>query len=824
MKRKAAREPDPLSRYRARRDFSATPEPTGQPRAPGRRLIVQRHLARRDHYDLRLEMDGVLKSWAVTRGPSADPRDRRLAVRTEDHPLDYADFEGLIPKGQYGGGTVVLWEYTTFTPLNGDPAEAVEKGEIKFLAHGERMRGRWVLVRMKTREKRENWLLIKERDEYAEQDDALTARFPNSIVSGRSREEIESDGAAAVWDSHARNAPDARGAGLRKRLPAPAFVAPSLCTSAERPPEGDDFLFEMKYDGYRVELAVGDGARLYTRSGLDWSAKFPGVLAAARALPCRAALVDGEAVAFDRKGLSDFPALVAALESRRARDVVFVAFDLLMLDGKDLRARPLEKRKEKLRALLADAPPALRFAEHVAGSGARVFAQAAASGAEGVVAKRANAPYRSGRTRDWLKIKACPREDVLAIGYMPSPDTKFRSLLAAVETPDGLRYAGRIGTGYGARTREMIWPRLKANATTRAPHVRNPALLPRDAVFLAPPLRAEVRFGGWTGDGLMRQARFLSLREDAPVQEAPTKATTMQCRTTMQRKTTGAAPVLVTHPERVIFPDDGVTKGDVAAYYEAVADRLLPHLANRPVSLVRTPDGIDAQTFFQRHPLKGMTRGVIAVKDGDRTYIALDGAEGLRTAAQFSAIELHGWMCRADRIDHPDRMVFDLDPDDDLTFADVRRAARDIADHLEAVGLAAWPMLSGGKGVHVVAPLDRSLPFTDVETFAAGFARGLARQKPDRYIATMSKAKRKGRIFIDWLRNKKSATAVLPWSLRARKGAPVATPVGWKELARIRSASAFDIRTAPRRGDPWESFFETRQTIPRAAIDLVRGQ
>jgi bifunctional non-homologous end joining protein LigD len=803
---------DALADYRAKRDFSVSPEPQGGASKGARpRLIVQRHFARREHFDLRLEMDGVLKSWAVTRGPSANPADRRLAVRTEDHPLDYGDFEGLIPKGEYGGGTVMLWEDTTYEMQNGDPLAALEKGEIKFAAEGTRMRGGWVLVRMKPREKAENWLLIKERDAFAEATDDLVDRFETSVATGRTREEIERGAKAKRVRAPAARAKAAYWTDKPiASAPTPRFIPPQLCETSETPPEGAEWIYELKYDGYRLELATGaDGARVYTRSGLDWTARFPGLARAVFALPCRNALLDGEAVVFDEKGLSDFAALVAALEAGHGAQVEFVAFDLLILDEKDLRDAPLRERKRRLKALLAKGGGAIRYADDIEGDGARVFEQATEAGAEGIIAKRADAAYRSGRFSDWQKIKGDFREDVLIIGFRPSEKGEsFASLVAARETPEGLRYVGRIGTGYGAATRRKLAPLLTRRASQPPTTVAAAERIPKGAVFLETPFRAEVRFGGWTMDGQMRQARFLGKREDRPVKAAEP-----------------AAPKLsrITHADRVVFPADGITKGEIAAYYDAVAPRMAPHLLDRPVSLLRAPENIE-DLFFQRHPLKGMTRGIVKVPNDGEPYIALDGALGLHTAAQFGAIEIHGWMSLAHDLDHPDRMVFDLDPDEDLPFREVTMAATELRDHLAGIGLMSWPMITGGKGVHVVAPLDRSLAYADTEVFAAGFARGLARQEPKRFVATMNKRRREGRIFIDWLRNKKSATAILPWSLRARPGAHVATPLSWEKLGKVDSAQAFDIRTALKVGDDWRGFFETSQTIAPGALAFMRAQ
>ncbi len=440
-----------------------------------------------------------------------------------------------------------------------------------------------------------------------------------------------------------------------------------------------------------------------------------------------------------------------------------------------------------------------------------VFREATDAGAEGIIAKRGDRPYRSGRFADWLKIKGDFREDVVIIGYRSSEKAEsFASLIAAKETPQGLRYVGRIGTGYGAQTRKALEPLLARRAAGR-PDVAVLDKAPKGAIFLAEPFPAEVRFGGWTMDGQMRQARFLGVRED------------MRKRAEPMAGANPPKPARVTHADRVVFPADGVTKGEIADYYAAIAPRMIPHLAGRPISLLRAPDTIE-ELFFQRHPLKGMTKGIIKVPDDGAPYIALDGATGLHTAAQFGAIEIHGWMSLARDLDRPDRMVFDLDPDEDLPFAQVVRAAADIRDFLESIGLRAWPLITGGKGVHIVAPLDGSLAYADTEVFAAGFARGLARQEPKRFVANMSKRRRAGRIYIDWLRNKKTATAILPWSLRARPGATVATPLSWNALAAVDGAGAYDIHTAPMVEDGWSGFFDVRQTISHGALAFIRAE
>ena len=890
-----------LAAYRARRDFARTAEPPPEPQArmvsaedsghAAGMFVVQHHWARRDHFDFRLELDGVLVSFAVTRGPSLDPSERRLAVRTEDHPLAYASFEGTIPKGEYGGGTVMLWDHGTWRPLDADPAAALARGELKFELYGERMLGRWVLVRMNVERGRENWLLIKEKDDFASRTEDLVAAHDRSVATGRSRAEIEAGG--AVWHSNrgkdgkaaAVEAPrEKRSGGAEAGAPPtgtatsarlPAAVPPMLCDTRAEAPTGDDWIHEIKYDGYRLEAAVdGAAVRLTTREGLDWTARFPSIARALGRLGLDRTLLDGEAVVFDGSGLSDFPALVAALD-RDGGAIAYVTFDLIVDRGQSIADRPLVERKRLLESRLARADGvAVRVAAHVVGNGPEVFAQAIDGGAEGIVSKRATSPYRSGRGTAWAKVKGDRREDVVVVGYTPSDRRPFKSLLVAIEENGGLRYVGRIGSGFGTDELSRTRARLDALHRDRPPPMAASELVPKGVVFVEPRLRAEVAAAGFTGDRQIRQGRFLGWREDrapfdlgeaaadkgrramaktggkgepggpetppsAPKTTkvdpgiAPAKAGGSQKARGARAATmkTGAAPDAaallqrISHGDRVVFPEVGVTKRQVADYYLAVADRILPHLDGRPVSFVRAPEGIAAETFFQRHPLPGMKRGLTRIPDrwgrhGD--YLALDGLEGLITAAQFGVVELHGWGARLPELDRPDRMVFDFDPDEGLAFDAVRRAAHEVRAALAAVGLESFAMASGGKGLHVVVPLDGSQDWDVIGDFSAGLARGLARADPARYVAVASKAKREGRIYVDWLRNRRSATAIVPWSLRARPTASVAVPIAWDEVDTIAAPNAFDIHSAPGRKDPGAGFFETRQRIDPAALAYLK--
>ena len=798
-----------LSIYHGKRDFDKTPEPNGakSPKA-GRKLVVQQHFARQTHFDLRLEIDGVLVSWAVTRGPSANPHDKRLAVRTEDHPLSYGSFEGLIPKPQYGGGTVILWEYGTYKPLNGPTNTSLAAGHIKFEALGHRLKGAWALVRMKSEEKRENWLLIKERDEFAENDDTIGIRFSEGVLSGLSREEIE----------HGAMAPRSI-ASLPKtsKSSVPAFVPPQLCGTEDQVPIGKDWAFEMKYDGYRLLIAVGGGeARIYTRSGLDWSHKFAPLAKAAAKLPIGQGLLDGEAVVFNKVGISDFPALVAALERQKTSAVTFVAFDLLQLNGEDIRSLSYEERKHRLRTAVPFSSEIIRYGDHTIGNGENLFRAATEAGAEGIIAKLKTASYRSGRSNDWLKIKGDLRDDVEIIGFMPSlKHESFASLLAAKKINEHLTFVGRIGTGYNSKNRPYIQKHLNA-VSQSAGKLFRAEKIPKNSKFIEKPFGAEVRYGGWTADNQMRQARFIAIQNDRTVRQKFKGQNAMQ----------NSPKVLqsiwhITHPDRVLFPKDAITKGDIAVYYDHVQAMILSHLKNRPISLLRVPESIEQETFFQRHPLKGMTRGVEEFGSANERYFALAGEEGLSAAVQFGTIEFHGWNATLPTLDHPDRMIFDLDPDTKVPFDKVKSAAFLLRDYLLAAKLESWPLISGGKGIHIVVPLNQTNKSTDVENFCKQFAKRMESEKPDLFLANMSIAKRKGKIFIDYLRNRKKATAIIPWSVRARPGAPIAAPLSWDHVANANSASDYNIKNIPS-PEGWKTFWSTDQRIPEAILKLLK--
>ncbi len=779
----AAAESDTLAIYNAKRDFSRTPEPAGAlAQGQANSFIVQKHDATRLHWDFRLEVDGVLKSWAITRGPSLDPNEKRLAVRTEDHPLSYSDFEGVIPQGEYGGGTVMLWDRGTWSPVAGKSAADLAKGHLHFVLDGERMRGEWMLIRLKPRgrEKRENWLLRKVEDDFAGATDALVEEGLTSVASGRTMAEI-SDGKAAK----AKAPPKRIKRNVKRAAAMPVFREPQLCTLRDTVPTGDAWLHEIKFDGYRVMIATGGGkATIFTRTGLDWTDKFPAIAKAAARLP-GAALIDGEVVAF-KDGRPDFSTLKTAISE--GGDMVFMAFDLIEQDGDDIGESSTLDRKERLRVLLNDAPDAIRFSEHVIGKGEALLEQMCRDGLEGVVSKRADAPYRSGRARAWIKVKCVQRGRFRIVGWLPSDKRRgFRSLLLGQEGPGGLAYAGKVGTGFDTMSMDAIVEKLerlgRKSATVDAPRA-----MVRGAHWVTPSLAADIAYAEMTPDGLLRHASFLGLSGEPGREDAPEPAD-------------GETSVKVTHPDRIIFPDGDITKGQLAEYYARMAGLMLPFIGDRPISLVRCPQGRARKCFFQKHDAGSFGEHVHRVpirdKDGKSDdYLYVKDADGLVACVQMGAIEFHGWGSRVATLEKSDRMVFDLDPDEGLAFTDTKKAAEHLKEQLAEVGLTSFPMLSGGKGVHVVVPLQPLAEWAEVKSFAERFARALAALEPDRFVATMSKASRKGRIFIDWLRNQRGSTAVMPYSARARDGAPVAVPVSWTELRDIETAAVWTIHDA----------------------------
>jgi bifunctional non-homologous end joining protein LigD len=864
-----------LSDYRKKRDFEKTAEPSGDARvAPSkqRRFVIQKHDATRLHYDLRLEFDGVFKSWAVTRGPSLDPHDKRLAVEVEDHPLDYGDFEGTIPADQYGGGTVQLWDRGYWE--SDDPEKGFKKGDLKFTLHGEKLGGSWVLVRMRHDRdggKRTNWLLIKHRDEFAKEGKANTILDADqSVASGRTMDQIAAgkgkapkpfmtakSGAVkadAVWNSNRGDAADARADNKsRKAAPAaalkgrkvatmPDFVAPELCTPVERPPSAAGWCHEVKFDGYRVQLRVEHGkASLMTRKGLDWTDKFGAIAREASALPD--GLIDGEIVALDADGTPDFSSLQAALSDGNTDDLIFYAFDLLFTDGMDIRALPLSERKAQLKQLLDTRSKGkaklIRYVAHFEGDGDAVLQSALKLSLEGIVSKKLTSPYRSGRSENWTKAK-CRAGHEVVLGGWKTTHGKFRSLMAGVYRGDHLAFVGLVGTGFGQDKVRRLMPLLKAAASDTSPFGgKDTPAKTRDVHWLKPELVAEIEFAGWTDGGNIRQAAFKGLRQDKPAGEVKAEKAAM----TTSTKSTGKAPskpsagksaevmgVVISKPDKALWPDGGdgasVTKLDLARYFQAVGGWMIGHLKGRPCSVVRAPDGIGGEIFFQRHAMTGTSKLLTLVRvSGDRKpYLQIDRVEGLAAVAQSGGVELHPWNCAPDAPDIPGRLVFDLDPAPEVEFSEVIEAAKDMRQHLADLGLESFCKTTGGKGLHVVTPLaygaKDKVTWKEAKAFAQGVCHWMADENPERYLLNMSKKLRKGKIFLDYLRNDRMATAVAVLSPRARAGATVSMPLTWAQVRGDLDPKRYTVRTVPAllaKTKAWEGYDDAASPI-KAAI------
>ncbi|MGZ3408978.1 MAG: DNA ligase D [Xanthobacteraceae bacterium] len=854
---------DRLEKYRTKRDFSRTAEPSGKPargKRTGRHYLIQKHAARAEHYDFRLEHDGVLMSWAVPKGPSFDPADKRLAVHTEDHPVDYGDFEGTIPKGQYGGGTVMLWDRGTWEPL-GDVDEGLAKGNLKFELHGERLVGSWALIHLRSRGRedrgKDNWLLIKEKDDYAKPGGKpIVEREKTSVKTGRTMDEIARGD--DVWQSN-REAKASSGKakitsrtkpGSKKKSEAgsakiPPFVEPQLATLVDAPPLGKEWLHEIKYDGYRALASLAGGnVIIRTRKGLDWTDKFNSLVEPLAQLPCTSALIDGEVTVKRPDGRTDFGALQNALSAGGA-GLTYYAFDLLHLDGKDLRNLPLRERKAKLEELLVEAGKdgPLVYSDHLSGGGEKVFREACGLGLEGIISKKADDRYISGRTKSWLKIKCGMEQEFVIIGWRPSTKAgrPFSSLLLAVHEEGELRYCGRVGTGYTEARLDDLGALFKKYTRATAPVSGIPREIARDAKYLEPKLVAEIEFRGWTRDGMVRQGSFKGLRGDKPAddvtreQPMPTKKAT-QVRSQSKPKPSRASPVKrksgsgdgaisgvnVTHPDRVMFEKEGTTKRDLVDYYLSVADLMLPYIVGRPLALVRCPNGSSGECFFQKHASPGWPEEFkkvrIKEKSGSDQYLYIEDERGLVAAAQMGVLELHILGSRVPEVERPDRLVFDFDPDEGLGFDKVKAAARDLKRRLADVGLESFPMVTGGKGIHVVVPLKPDHSWDDHRAFAEAMARLMEEEDPAHYVANMSKAKRRGRIFVDYLRNQRGSTAIAPYSTRAKAGAPIAVPLAWSALGKIENAHPLTITTAmkslPRAKNPWPGYQKLRQRLP----------
>jgi len=807
-----------LRRYRQKRDFAATPEPRGEPARTGEALgfVVQKHAARRLHYDFRLELDGVLKSWAVPKGPSLDPTQRRMAVHVEDHPLEYGGFEGTIPPGHYGAGEVIVWDRGTWTPL-GDARAGYRDGKLKFRLDGRKLSGGWTLVRMHPREaeRQEAWLLIKEHDAAArsEAEFSVVDALPDSVLAA---------GAAAA------NVPAMPAAAVPGELP--KALKPALATLVDARPAGD-WRYEIKFDGYRLLARVdGDDVRLFTRNGHDWSARLPALTAALRLLKLDRAWLDGEIVVLDERGVPDFQALQNAFDTgaQGLAAVRYYLFDLPWFAGRDWRAVPLAERRAMLRRLLVGAAEPLRFSEDFAAGAADLLDSACEMGLEGVIGKLADSPYPLGRSRNWIKLKCTRRQELVIGGYTDPQGARsgFGSLLLGVYDAAGaLRYAGNVGTGFDAARLASLKAALDARVSERCPFAERPPV--RHAHWVRPELVAEIAFAEWTQEGRVRQAVFKGLREDKPARairrEEPAALASAAPAPAAPR-----AAVRISHPERVVDGTSHATKQDLVDYYRRVAPLLLPHLAGRPLALLRAPDGIDAPMFFQKHAnarqLPFASALDAAFDPGHGAPLGIDSLDAVLGAAQMNVIEFHSWNASVGATERPDRVIFDLDPGEGVAWQQVVEGAQLVHALLDELGLRCFLKSSGGKGLHVVVPLTPKHDWATVKDFSHAVVRHLAGELRERFVAKSGPRNRVGRIFVDYLRNHRGATTVAAFSARARPGLPVSLPLSWEELPRLTTANLADIRTADTRlraaASTWEDYPKQRQTLARALKTL----
>ncbi len=844
-----------LEKYWEKRDFKKTPEPRGKVARPGKALhyYIQEHHATRLHYDFRLELDGTLKSWAVPKGPSLDPADKRLAVHVEDHPLDYGTFEGDIPEHQYGAGHVMLWDRGVWEP-EGDPREGYRKGRLKFHLDGRKLHGGWTLVRMNGQDKgKGNWLLIKEHDEEAKSgaeaqvteiltenvaDHPTAKKKPAKVAKGKAKRPAAADPAKAE--------------GARKAA-MPENLSPQLATLVEHPPAGNDWLSEVKYDGYRALTRIGDGeVHMFTRAGYDWTGEWASIANGLAQLPVKEAWLDGEVVAVDESGAASFQALQNMMRRGKNAQLAYYVFDLVYLDGYDLTDVPLVERKRLLRGLLQDLPESgpVLYSDHIEGGSQEVFEHACMHNLEGIVAKRADAGYQQQRSRAWLKVKCMQRQEFVIGGYTDPGGSReqFGALLVGVyDDKRRLRYSGKVGTGFDARVLRSVAKNFEALEQDE-PVFANPptGAEARGVHWLKPELVAEIDFAQWTDAGLIRHASFVGLRGDKAAQEIvreqplsdkvlariEREAERVVAEDGLTGKAKGkniVAGIEITHPSKMLFPRIGLTKLALVEYYEAVGEWIVPHLKNRPLTLVRCPQGGEHKCFFQKHVNEtipeAIERIVAPEESGPATYMMANNVEAVIGLVQMGVLEIHTWSSSAGTLDYPDRMIFDLDPAEGLPWETVIEGAQLVHGLLDEIGLTNFLKTTGGKGLHIVVPLKPERPWGEVKAFSRSIAEHLAQTLPERFTANMSKAERGGKIFIDYLRNGQGATAVAAYSTRAKPTASVSAPIFWDELVPDLHADAFNVgnireRLARLEADPWRDYFKLKQRISKSMLGV----
>jgi bifunctional non-homologous end joining protein LigD len=825
----------PLDKYIAKRDFHKTPEPKGElGNSNGFKYLIQKHAARRLHYDFRLELDNVLKSWAVTRGPSLDPHDKRLAVEVEDHPVEYGSFEGTIPKGQYGGGTVMLWDTGTWEPV-GDPHKELADGKLTFRLHGKRLQGEWSLIRMKGKKSdkdRNNWLLLKRTDEYAvpQDTDYLLEVYDTSVVSGRTMEEIASAN-DAVWQSKReekipQQKKPRRNIVKNQNLPEPPkFIAPQLATLEVQMPKGEDWVHEIKFDGYRLIARINNGAvQLFTRTGKEWTVKFPTIAKQLKEFPVQNAILDGEVVVVNEDGATSFKALQDALTNNNYNNMQYYLFDLLFLDGEDMRRLPLIKRKKHLREILADNQNGrIFYSEHFEGVEKNFLQNICSMHLEGVVSKLKNAPYTSTRSKTWIKSKCSQRQEFVIVGFTNSTDAGrgIGALLLATYKNGALEYSGKVGSGFDYAMSADLRKKLEKLQQKKSALKNVTSEIKRGTFWVEPKLVCEVKYSEVTPEGRLRHPVFEGLREDKPAGSVHFESPVNIPKTT---NTATVAGIKISHPDRVLYPESNITKLQVVQYYEAIAPYILPYISNRALSIIRCTDNASDTCFFQKHIGKGLSKAVhqVHVKKNEPPYVMVDNVDGLVSLAQMGMVELHPWGSDVNNPNKPNVIIFDLDPDLNMPWKEIVSAAQELQIHLRDINLESFVKVSGGKGVHITVPIKPEHYWDEVKSFTKGLANIMMHDSPAKYTSNMSKAKRKGRIFIDYLRNDLGATAIAPYSLRARKNAPVALPISWDELNNSTQMPLFLLTDVldlvQTRPDPWAEFFNTKQSLDTKTI------
>lgn len=805
-----------LEHYHQKRNFKHTPEPKGakvKEHDHHNHFVVQMHAARHLHYDFRLEKNGVLLSWAVPKGPCLDPTVKRLAVHVEDHPLEYKDFEGIIPTGQYGSGTVMVWDQGEWNEV--DDGKSLHKGALTFTLNGEKLKGKWKLIQIKNDPK--NWLLIKAKDEQACPQDKydITEEEPKSVISGRTLNEIK-ENAMSTWTSNktksrAYNLPKAIQKALTKRQ-LPSKIPPQLATLVDKPPSGDDWIHEMKFDGYRLLAVISKEVKLITRGQHNWTDKFEPLAKELKQLKLPETIIDGELVALDEKGLPNFQLLQNTIKNAINAKLVYYVFDVLYYQGYDLTTLPLLERKAILEKILPKNHPSIRYSDHIQGNGEKVFKKAAKLGFEGIVSKNIDSPYIHKRGKNWLKVKVNQRQEFVIGGYTePSGDRAFFGalLLGVYDKNKKLQYCGRVGTGFTDASLKELHALLTKQASKKCPFAVQPAM--NDLIsWVKPTMMAEVEFKEWTSEGILRHASFKGVRQD----KKPIEVTHEHANSLFQ----------LTHPEKLLYPKDNITKQEISQYYLSIKDWILPYIINRPLSLLRCPGGIESACFYQKHlPAEHKNNAIqtIEVKENTKTenYIYITNLEGLMQLVQMGTLEIHPWGASISNIERPDYLTFDLDPAEDVPYKYVVKAAFEIKGELEKLELVSFLKTTGGKGLHIVIPIQPRYTWSDVNHFAKTFAKYLSMKYPDQYIDTMSKIKRKGKIFVDYLRNHRGATAIAAFSTRARRGATVSMPLSWEELTPKIHSDHFTVLNSVKHlnklnVDPWKGFFSIKQKLP----------